>query len=122
MTVTRFQNSLHSGPAITPVANAPARGIYPATGADILAALGQANFTWDIVGDTLHWSDNVAAVLCDIPQAALARASGFSKLIEPVCGIRNDAVLNSTMIDSGKGVPYQIEYGLRRHLGAGALD
>jgi len=88
---------------------------------DILSALGQATFAWDIAGDTLRWSDNVAAVLRDIPEAALLKASEFSKLIEPARGIRNDAVLNSTACDSGEGVAYQIEYGMRASVSAPVL-
>lgn len=89
--------------------------------ADLLALLGQASFSWDIAGDTLRWSDNIAAVLADIPQSALSRASDFSKLIEPQRGIRNDAVLNATAVDAGDGVPYQIEYGLRAGVSAPVL-
>lgn len=84
-----------------------------AAGIDLLAALGQASFSWDIASDALHWSDNAAAVLRDIPQPALSKAGEFSKLIEPAGNIRTDAVLNSTASDNGEGVPYQIEYGLR---------
>ncbi|MDZ4369722.1 MAG: bifunctional diguanylate cyclase/phosphodiesterase [Afipia sp.] len=84
-----------------------------AAGIDLLAALGQASFSWDIASDALHWSDNAAAVLRDIPQPALSKAGEFSKLIEPARNIRTDAVLNSTASDNGEGVPYQIEYGLR---------
>jgi diguanylate cyclase (GGDEF)-like protein len=90
-------------------------------GADLLASLGQASLTWTIASDTLQWSDNVAAVLIDIPQAALSKATEFSKLIEPMRGIRNDAVLNSTATDTGDGVPYQIEYGLRAGISAPVL-
>jgi diguanylate cyclase (GGDEF)-like protein len=93
------------------------RRLTPA-GADLLATLGQASLTWTIASDTLQWSDNVAAVLTDIPQAALSKAAEFSKLIEPMRGIRNDAVLNSTAVDTGDGVPYQIEYGLRAGISA----
>ncbi len=89
------------------------RRTEPAAGMDLLATLGQVSFSWDIASDTLHWSDNVAAVLGDIPQPALLKAGEFSKLIEPMRGIRIDAVLNSTATDGGEGVPYQIEYGLR---------
>ena len=121
MTVTRLQSSLHSGPSAVPADSPPVRRIDPAAGADLLAVLGQASFSWDIVSDTLHWSDNVAAVLPDIPQPALLKAGEFSKLIEPMRGIRNDAVLNSSAADSGKGVPYQIEYGLRADISAPVL-
>lgn len=85
----------------------------PTAGVDLLATLGQASFSWDIASDALHWSDNAAVVLCDIPQSALLKAGEFSKLIEPSRRIRTDAVLNSTASDNGEGVPYQIEYGLR---------
>lgn len=112
MTVSRIQTSSPSTPATAP-ADAPAvRRSLPAA-ANLLATLGQASLTWDIAGDTLQWSDNVADVLTGIPQAALSKAAEFSKLIEPMRGIRNDAVLNSTAVDTGNGVPYQIEYGLR---------
>jgi diguanylate cyclase (GGDEF)-like protein len=81
--------------------------------AALLASLGRATFVWDIAGDSLHWSDNVAAVLPDIPPAALAKAGDFAKLIEPAPGLRAAAVLNSTATDTGEGVPYRIEYGVR---------
>jgi diguanylate cyclase (GGDEF)-like protein len=88
---------------------------------DLLATLGQASFSWDIASDALRWSDNVAAVLRDIPAPALANADEFSKLIEPSRSIRNDAVLNATAADSGEGVPYQIEYGVRASTSAPVL-
>ncbi|MES2752514.1 MAG: EAL domain-containing protein [Pseudomonadota bacterium] len=87
----------------------------------LLAALGHATFAWNIATDVLQWSDNVAAVLPDIPREALSTAAGFSKLIEPQRGIRSDAVLNSMAADSGSGVPYQIEYGLRASTSAPVL-
>lgn len=112
--MSRFQGALHSETAGEPAGEAPAA--LRLEGADLLAALGQASFVWNIARDTLHWSDNVAAVLCDIPSAALSKAGEFSKLIEPTPGIRTDAVLNSTATDAGEGVPYRIEYGLRAGL------
>lgn len=93
----------------------------PSSATDILSALGHATFVWDIVGDTLQWSDNVTSVLPEIPADALSRASDFSKLIEPSRGIRSDAVLNSTGSDIGHGVPYQIEYGIRASMSAPVL-
>ncbi len=122
MTVTPVQVSRHSEPAIAPgEAASVGRGHPPAAGTDLLVLLGQASFMWDIAGDTLQWSDNVAAVLRDIPQSSLSKAAEFSKLIEPMRGIRNDAVLNSTALDHGEGVPYQIEYGLRADISTPVL-
>ena len=48
---------------------------------DILAALGQAAFVWDIAADRLVWSEHVAAVFPDIPLERLATATEFSNLI-----------------------------------------
>jgi diguanylate cyclase (GGDEF)-like protein len=89
--------------------------------AALLASLGRATFVWDIAGDSLHWSDNIAAVLPDIPPAALAKAGDFAKLIEPAPGLRAAAVLNSTATDTGEGVPYRIEYGVRASVSAPML-
>ncbi len=92
---------------------APVHAPQSADALAILARLGQATFTWDITKDSMAWSDNIASVLPDIPQAALLKAGDYARLIEPVRAIRSDAVLNSSAKDTGRGVPYQIEYGLR---------
>ena len=47
----------------------------------ILALLGQAAFVWDLIADTIAWSDNAGAVFTDIPPAALASGSAFARLI-----------------------------------------
>lgn len=121
MTSIRSQSSLHfvSAPSVGDAQLA--REHIHADASGLLAALGQATFAWNIASDVLQWSDNVAAVLPDIPREALSTAAGFSKLIEPQRGIRSDAVLNSMAADSGSGVPYQIEYGLRASTSAPVL-
>ncbi len=81
--------------------------------ASLLALLGQATFAWDIAGDTLRWSDNIAGLLPDIPPAVLRTASAFAALIEPSRTVRSDAVLCVQAVDAGQGVPYRIEYGVR---------
>ena len=48
----------------------------------ILALLGQATFVWDLIADTIAWSDNAGAVFTDIPAEALASGSAFAGLIE----------------------------------------
>jgi hypothetical protein len=74
--------------------------------AAILSALGQAAFVWDIAGDALAWSDNVAAVFPDIPAALLTKASEFEKLIEPEPRVRLEAVAGTSAKDAGRGVSY----------------
>lgn len=119
MKIKPFQATPAPGSAVAPGDAAISRLSEPGT--DLFAILGQAGFSWDIAGDTLCWSDNVAAVLRDIPQSALSAASEFSRLIEPMRGVRNDAVMNSTASDGGDGVPYQIEYGLRASVSSPVL-
>lgn len=110
MTTASVQASHLSDSALSGAADS--RLVHPASD-NLLATLGQASFSWDIASGTMRWSDNITAVLRDIPLPALVKAGEFSKLIEPLRSIRNDAVLNAAGSDSGEGVPYQIEYGLR---------
>ncbi|WP_298370736.1 bifunctional diguanylate cyclase/phosphodiesterase [uncultured Bradyrhizobium sp.] len=81
--------------------------------ASILASLGQATFAWDLASDAIAWSDNVATVFPDIPVAALASGTEFAKLIEPSRSVRMDALGQSAPVQSGEGIPYRIEYGVR---------
>ena len=81
--------------------------------ASILASLGHATFAWDLASDAIAWSDNVATVFPDIPVAALASGTEFAKLIEPSRSVRMDALGQSAPVQSGEGIPYRIEYGVR---------
>jgi len=81
----------------------------------VLACLGQAAFTWNIASDTLSWSANINQVLPDVPSDAMGLGAEFAKLIEPQPHVRQ-AVMNNSAQDSGQGVHYQIEYGLRARM------
>jgi diguanylate cyclase (GGDEF)-like protein len=81
--------------------------------ASILAALGQATFAWDLATDAIAWSDNVAAVFPDIPEAALASGAELATLIEPQRAIRREALGQGAPVRSGEAVGYRIEYGVR---------
>lgn len=54
-----------SGPS--PISSAP----HPD---EILAALGQAAFVWDIATDAIVWTDQAAAIFKDVPAAALGKS------------------------------------------------
>ena len=84
----------------------------------ILASLGQAAFVWDLIADTIAWSDNAGAVFTDIPAEALASGAGFAGLIEPSRSIRMDALTRSPPPRDGEGVAYRIEYGVRNSTSA----
>ncbi|WGR94450.1 bifunctional diguanylate cyclase/phosphodiesterase [Bradyrhizobium sp. ISRA443] len=81
--------------------------------ASILASLGQATFAWDLATDALAWSDNVAAVFPDIPEAAFASGAEFARLIEPSPSLRREALGLAAPAPSGEAIPYRIEYGVR---------
>ncbi len=76
---------------------------------------------WDVASDTIRWSGNVACLFEDLPPDAVASGSEFSKFIEPAQAIRANAVRNSSEIDRGEGVRYQIEYGVRARASAPVL-
>lgn len=89
----------------------PAKSGLDASG--LLTALGHASFDWDIASDAIQWSDNAGSVFGDIPLDSMSRANEFAKLIEPSRGVRAEALLNGSVKDTGNGVTYQIEYGVR---------
>jgi diguanylate cyclase (GGDEF)-like protein len=81
---------------------------------EILAALGQAAFVWDIASDAIAWTDQVAAIFQGIDRAALASGAAFAKLIEPSGSIRSSVFMNTPPAKRrGEGMPYRIEYGVR---------
>jgi diguanylate cyclase (GGDEF)-like protein len=79
----------------------------------ILACLGQAAFVWNIASDEIAWTEPLASVFPDIAAESLSTGGEFSKLIEPVRSIRNDALTRSSAVDRGDGIAYRIEYGVR---------
>jgi diguanylate cyclase (GGDEF)-like protein len=83
--------------------------------ARILASIGEASYDWDIGTDALLWSANVGAVLTIADAATVATNRLYARLLDPDnMQTRYDAVMHASQRDDdGKGVPYQIEYGLR---------
>jgi diguanylate cyclase (GGDEF)-like protein len=89
--------------------------VVPAETARILASIGEASYDWDIGTDALAWSANVGAVLTIADVATVATNRLYARLLDPDnMQTRYDAVMHASQRDDdGKGVPYQIEYGLR---------
>ena len=79
----------------------------------ILASIEHAEFVWDIATDAMTWGDGVKAMLPDFPTEAIASGAELARHIEPQRSVRIDAITNASASDKGKGVPYQIEYGVR---------
>ena len=95
----------------SPVIDQPARHQTGDVAAlQILAALQQVAFEWDIPTDAIVWSEQGSAMFGDIPRAALETGAVFDKLIEPSQTVRQDALQS---VDVAAGATYRIEYGLR---------
>lgn len=80
---------------------------------DILAALGQAVFAWDIASDVIVWGEQVGAVFPGIPAERLATGAEFAKLIEPAQSLRTAALAQTSAVHGADGTPYRVEYGVR---------
>jgi diguanylate cyclase (GGDEF)-like protein len=79
----------------------------------ILAAIGEAVYEWEIATDVLTWSANAGSVLGIADPATIASGRLYARLLDPrSTQTRFDAVVRSEQRDEGKGVPYQIEYGV----------
>ena len=80
---------------------------------DILAALGQAVFAWDIASDVIVWGEHAGAVFPGIPAERLATGAEFAKLIEPAPSLRTAALAQTSAVHGADGTPYRVEYGVR---------
>ena len=80
---------------------------------DILAALGQAVFAWDIASDVIVWGEQLTAVFPGIPAERLATGAEFAKLIEPAQSLRTAALAQTSAVHGADGTPYRVEYGVR---------
>ena len=80
---------------------------------DILAALGQAVFAWDIASDVIVWGEQLSAVFPGIPAERLATGAEFAKLIEPAPSLRTAALAQTSAVHGADGTPYRVEYGVR---------
>jgi diguanylate cyclase (GGDEF)-like protein len=116
---------------VTPVGSTAARGTQdgpeaqaaapPARlpdAAALMASLGYAAFSWDFATDVISWDATARAVFSEISETDIATGSALARLIEPSRAVRSDAVLNSSGVDGGDGVPYQIDYGVRARASA----
>jgi diguanylate cyclase (GGDEF)-like protein len=80
-----------------------------------MASVGEVPYEWSIADDGLRWGANAADVLMVRDRAVLATGRAFAKLLDPgAATTRFDAVMKSPQRDEGGGVPYQVQYSLRR--------
>src|SRR3977135_1581857 len=81
--------------------------------ADILAAIGEVAYRWQIDSDALVWSANACGGLNISDAAATAGGPPFAALRAPGnTQSRDEAVMNSPLRDNGSGVLYQVQYAI----------
>ena len=81
----------------------------------IFQSIGEVPYAWRIDSDELRWGANVGTVLAIADLATIGSGRSFAQLVDPKSGpTRFDAVMRSATPDEGAGVPYQVEYALRR--------
>ncbi len=82
--------------------------------AKILRSVGDVAYEWQLDTDALIWSDNAADVL-GIDPGEIASGRTFARHVDSAGGLtRAEIIQQATRRDAGKGVPYQIQYALKR--------
>jgi diguanylate cyclase (GGDEF)-like protein len=102
-------------------ANSRSAAVTPSDLADILAAIGEAAYRWEIASDALAWTANTCRVLNISDPATIANGRAFARLIDrgnaqsrdEAVQSRDEAVMNSGLHDGGSGVFYQVQYVIR---------
>jgi diguanylate cyclase (GGDEF)-like protein len=82
--------------------------------AKILRSIGDVAYEWQLGTDALVWSGNAGDVL-GIDPTEIASGRAFARHVEAAGGLsRAEVIQQATRRDAGKGVPYQIQYALKR--------
>ena len=83
--------------------------------AEILRSIGDVAYEWRLDSDALTWSGNAATVLGLADTAEIASGQAYAKRIDDEGGrSRVDALQQAGQHDAGDGVPYQVQYALKR--------
>ena len=82
--------------------------------AKILRSVGDVAYEWQLDTDALVWAGNAGDVL-GIDSTDIASGHTFARHVDAAGGLsRAEAIQQATRRDAGKGVPYQVQYALKR--------
>ena len=82
---------------------------------DVLRAVGEAAYVWDVESDALAWTDNAAELLGLDDRFPIDTATRYDALIDPeALTTRRSAVFGVSTPDAGEGAPFEVEYAIRR--------
>lgn len=80
---------------------------------EVLTAVGEAAYVWDVASDRLLWTAGAREVLGLSPHAAIDTATGYAATIDPeALTARREAVFGADRQDPGGGAQFEIEYPL----------
>ena len=98
-----------------PRTDSPTAGRVAVDADAIFRSIGEVPYDWRLDTDELQWGANAGRVLGISDPGLIGSGRAFAQLVDPKSGpTRFDAVVRSTSPDDGAGVPYQVEYALRR--------
>lgn len=99
-----------------PPADGRASGIdEPAALAEILLAVGEVAYDWNVATDRLSWSAGAYEALGLAGAVRIDTATDFAALFDPeALTTRREAVFGSKHADGGGGVLFEVEYPLMR--------
>ncbi len=100
-------------PASAPPATAASTATSTPDPRRILDSIGETVYDWDLRTDRINWGPNVVAVLGFNNIEALQTGRGFAECLSHDSeGSRYEAIARSNARDDGRGVAFQICYGL----------
>ena len=80
----------------------------------VFSAAGEVPYEWDLSSDAIFWGPNVAQALRLRDTDAVSTGAAFAKLVDADnVATRASAVTQSAAIDTGAGVPFQVQYSIR---------
>ncbi len=82
---------------------------------ELLAAVGEAAYVWDVPTDRIDWTGAAHDILGLTPATEIGSATAFALLLDPeALTSRREAVFGAQRTDEGEGVPFEVEYPLLR--------
>jgi diguanylate cyclase (GGDEF)-like protein len=93
-------------------------GDQPGTGmnlVDILSAVEETAYIWDIASDRIDWESNATQVLGLHNYASILTGAGFSSLVASEHANRRMQAIGGQHIATGKAIPYRVQYRFMPH-------
>ena len=101
----------HQIPFLAPVAFDARPALDPI---DVMTAMGEVVYDWNIETDRLSWGANAASIFGAMSGSVPASGTAFANCLDRGGQSRFDAVFDSPGQDRGEGVPFSGRYALQR--------